>query len=254
MPNPTSKAVYSRLRALHVVVVHALSSPPPEFVEQVRQSPEESEKTQSAYLEKISSLQKSKVWNWMTDREQAFLTSDPLNLDPEEQIALSWRIEAAQVLLWALGLLDELPAYGPMAEHEIFQSVPDYSWKLIYNGPQLRSPKEILAARDTAELWHWRARTRQLSDSTPELPPEILQAGYATYDDIVRETARSAHEQNVIPELIEEDFAVEEKAYRDLEEDLADQVHSIIMERHFALNWLCGYASRNRWEETPTST
>lgn len=29
---------------------------------------------------------------------------------------------------------------------------------------------------------------------------------------------------------------------------------SIIMERHFALNWLCGMAPGNRWDETPTDT
>jgi len=26
------------------------------------------------------------------------------------------------------------------------------------------------------------------------------------------------------------------------------------MERHKALNWLCGFAPGNRWDETPTDT
>jgi hypothetical protein len=31
-------------------------------------------------------------------------------------------------------------------------------------------------------------------------------------------------------------------------------VGSITEERHFALNWLCGYAPDNDWDATPTPT
>ena len=41
---------------------------------------------------------------------------------------------------------------------------------------------------------------------------------------------------------------------RDLTEEEWREVTSIAAERHFALNWLCGYAPGNRWDATPTET
>ena len=48
------------------------------------------------------------------------------------------------------------------------------------------------------------------------------------------------------------DFPAFGKAYRNLSEDEYEQATSIAMERHLALNWLCGYDSD--WDETPTDT
>jgi hypothetical protein len=31
-------------------------------------------------------------------------------------------------------------------------------------------------------------------------------------------------------------------------------VKSVAVERHFTLNWLCGYAPGNEWDDTPTGT
>jgi hypothetical protein len=53
---------------------------------------------------------------------------------------------------------------------------------------------------------------------------------------------------------VDEDFAVGGKAYRDLSAEEFANVTSITVERHFALNWLCGRAPENRWDETPTAT
>jgi len=44
------------------------------------------------------------------------------------------------------------------------------------------------------------------------------------------------------------------KAYRDLSAHEWHEVGSIAVQRHFTLNWLCGYAPENRWDETPTDT
>ena len=44
------------------------------------------------------------------------------------------------------------------------------------------------------------------------------------------------------------------KAYRDLGPEEYAIATSIARERHFALNWLCGHAPGNRWDETPTDT
>ena len=53
-------------------------------------------------------------------------------------------------------------------------------------------------------------------------------------------------------EIADEDCAAFGKPYRELTEDEWQMTTSITVERHFALNWLCGYAPNNRWDDTPT--
>ena len=50
------------------------------------------------------------------------------------------------------------------------------------------------------------------------------------------------------------DFSVFGRPYREISGEEWSQATSIAMERHRALNWLCGYAPANRWDETPTDT
>ena len=163
-------------------------------------------------------------------------------------IDASWRTESLGVLLWALSVYDELPPYDAQ-----FEDVPENVPLLepvegFLEAISLRSTDEIARARDLAELWHWRSRTTDLQadDEFKRRNPEL------DLDEIVRETARVAGEHGEIPEPIDEDFPAFGKAYRDLSTDEYAEVTSIAMERHFALNWLCGY-SRD-WDETPTDT
>ena len=107
-----------------------------------------------------------------------------------------------------------------------------------------------------AEHWHWRSRTRQLTESGFEIDPdmeEFRKSGFKCLDDIVRFSANQADAEGLHP-TVDQDFAVNGKAYRDLQPEEWWEVRSITMERHFALNWLCGYAPGNRWDETPTET
>jgi hypothetical protein len=53
---------------------------------------------------------------------------------------------------------------------------------------------------------------------------------------------------------IEEDFPAKGKADRGLSAQESSEVRSITFERHFALNWLCGYSPGNEWDQTPTDT
>jgi hypothetical protein len=74
-----------------------------------------------------------------------------------------------------------------------------------------------------------------------------------SYDDIVRFTAKKLDEEGRM-RAIDEDFPAKGKASRELSDDEWSEVRSITMERHIALNWLCGYAPNNEWDETPTDT
>lgn len=78
--------------------------------------------------------------------------------------------------------------------------------------------------------------------------------GYKTYDDIVRVAAKRARQDGILSATVDDDFPAFGKAYRSLSADEWSCIRSITMERHFALNWLCGYAPGNNWDETPTDT
>jgi hypothetical protein len=109
------------------------------------------------------------------------------------------------VLLWALSALDEMPPYD-----ERFERLPAFVPLLAPTADfrrtaNLRSAEDIGRARDLAERWHGRARTRQLGEGDH---PRVERV------------------------------------------DLDADVTAAAVERHYALNWLCGYASD--WDSVPT--
>ncbi len=66
--------------------------------------------------------------------------------------------------------------------------------------------------------------------------------------------AEKAAEDGLFDRAIEGDFPAHGRSYAQLTADEWSAVSSIAMERHKALNWLCGYAPGNKWEDTPTDT
>lgn len=166
----------------------------------------------------------------------------------QDVVDASWRTEALGVLVWAVGRLPSLPAWDTQFDQQAV-IVP---LGLLGNSPlltesPLRPQEEIEAARDVAELWHWRARTTQLQ----QRPGVELPAGQ-TFEEIISMSARGALEAGDIAGVIDDDFPAFGKAYHALDRDEYAIATSIAQERHFALNWLCGY-SRD-WDETPTDT
>jgi hypothetical protein len=110
--------------------------------------------------------------------------------------------------------------------------------------------------RDIIETWHWRVNTRRLIEDNYKFEPDenMKKAGINKLDDIVRMTAKSANESGDIKEIIDEDFVYKGQPFRNLSSDDFQEATSIIIERHYALNWLCGYAPKNNWDNTPTDT
>lgn len=171
------------------------------------------------------------------------LVAKPLeDWSEQESSAVGWRDEAAGVLLWAISAVDELPGYDTR-----FDSIPSLVPLLAPTADfrlaaSLRPAEEIVRARDLAELWHWRSRTTQLRRD-----------GDGSESDAgVRQSAASAHAAGAIPEPIDGDFPAFGKAYRDLDDEEQANATAIALERHRALNWLCGYASD--WDNVPTDT
>ena len=151
-----------------------------------------------------------------------------------------WRGEALGTLLWALQLV-ELPAYDQPFDAEEAASV-------ALDKADLRDSEELELERDSARLWHWRARTTSLQAAGAlELPDR-----YATFDQLIAATAMRGYEQGLLPAPMRGDFRAYGKVYRHLSPEQHAEAHSIAVERHHALNWLCG--SGETWDDVPLDT
>src|SRR5690348_5666316 len=135
--------------------------------------------------------------------------------------------EARGALLWALQLAD-LPPYDQPFAPEALAARPQDG--------QLRPPDELDRERQSARLWHWRARTADLADNgAPDLPER-----FASLDQAVAAAAVRGHERGLLPQPLRGDFRAYGKIYRHLGANERAEVHSIAAERHHALAWLCG--------------
>ena len=151
-----------------------------------------------------------------------------------------WRGEALGTLLWALQLI-ELPPYDQPFD-------PEQVAAAGLEEAKLRAAEEIELERDSARLWHWRARTTGLqAPGALELPER-----YSTFDQLIAATAMRGYEQGVLPAPMRGDFRAYGKVYRHLAPEQHAEAHSIAVERHHALNWLCG--AGETWDGVPLDT
>ena len=147
-----------------------------------------------------------------------------------------WGGEALGTLLWALQLA-ELPPYDtPFTPDELTADLA---------AAELRPEEDVDAERETARLWHWRARTA-------ELDPRDLTQEYASVDQVVAAAAMRGYERGVLPQPLRGDFRAFGKIYRHLTPDELAEAHSLAAERHQALAWLCGEGAT--WEDVPLDT
>lgn len=201
-------------------------------------------------------LRKENLWEDVSPAEKQLFDCPVANLTEQQIIDASWRLEAVMVLMWALGLLKDLPSFDVRATPDVFKQMPTATFAEFVGSAQLRDEKEIERARDIAESWHWRSRTRQLQEAGRPCPVNdaMKKAGLTSFEAIVQMSAKLAVERGDLPTTIGDDYPAMGKAYRDLTADEWSVVQSITVERHFALNWLCGYAPGNEWDNTPTET
>jgi len=151
-----------------------------------------------------------------------------------------WRGEALGTLLWALQLA-ELPQYDqPFDPAEVVE--------VDTEGADLREAEEIELERESARLWHWRARTTGLQAAGGVDLPER----YATFDQLIAATAMRGYEQGLLPPPMRGDFRAYGKVYRHLEPEQHAEAHSIAVERQHALNWLAGEGES--WDDVPLDT
>lgn len=192
----------------------------------------------------------------ISEDERFFLICPASELPQEQMLAAISRIDALRMLAWAIGFRPGVPPYDALADMDLLSISDDLVSDEFLANVRLRPVAEIERARGLAELWHWRSRTRQLLETghAPPIPPGMSQLGVRNYPDLIRWTAEKALRDGNIDEVLDGDFAALGKPYRDLTNQEWSRVRRIAVERHYALNWLCGYAPDNQWDDTPTDT
>jgi hypothetical protein len=259
---PNATEVAGRLLALRCVVTHAFATPPrgalDEWFEQwtVAERKDFVQKSESRAKAYWSTVNVSPIFPHLSPWEREFANSTILTMSSQDQIDASWRAEAAQVLMWALSLITGLSAPETQASPDLLKSETLSRPVEFLASALLRPAREIDHAREVAELWHWRSRTEELIRDGRSLPSNenLIKQGIRSYHDIVRLAANAAHKRNEIHLVIASDFSVKGKAYAHLTPEEWSDVRSISVERHRALNWLCGYSPNNDWDSAPTDT
>ncbi len=159
--------------------------------------------------------------------------------DPAAASAI-WRGEALGTLLWSVELA-ELPPYD-----RPFDSAAVARADLAR--ARMREPEDVDLERQSARLWHWRARTTALQAAGEVgVPPP-----YASFDQLIAATAMRGFEQELLPAPMRGDFPAYGKVYRHLSSEQLAEAHAIAAERHHALNWLCGLGES--WDDVPLDT
>jgi len=254
---PTPVMVMRRVIILKHQIVKALATPPRNYLSDRFRDWNETDRAtvvdelNQKYSSQVESLRVNGLWKEMTRDERTYMEADVLSLEKQQIIDASWLADSAMCLIWALGYTTEIPPYDQEANPEYLNLLPREPIESLVRSATLRPKEEISHARELAELWHWRARTRELQE-TGKLPGEL--AGGQTIEEIIQATAEAAAANGDIPEVIGNDFPAFGKPYRGVSSEAWLRLRSIAQERHRALNWLCGYAPDNQWDETPTDT
>ena len=250
---PTAAEVAKRLFILKHLITYVASLPLHEILQEAVKDDSVADELR---IRQWQELKDAGLWESVSKKERAYARTPVNDLTRQQLVDASWRIEAAMVLVWALNIIEEMPYYDTDSERSLLKKIPSTDPPEFANSAVLRPRDEISRARDVAEFWHWRSRTRQLIEDGTEFPSDEKSEamGIHSFDGIVRFAAREGNRRGDLPELINDDFPAMGKAYRDLDDDEWSTVRSITMERHLALNWLSGYAPNNDWDETPTDT
>lgn len=182
------------------------------------------------------------LFGGMTPTEEELLRAARGSWDDAVVLDVSWSREALGALGWTLGWIDHMPAYdvGFGMEDVLLAFSTGYPRR---DTAYARTEGAIRAARDLAEAWHWRIRTFVLED-------ELVAQGVDP-PDVVRQVVEYQHEHAGVP-IAGRDFRAFDKPFRDLDLAQFDTVLAVTLQRHLALNWVCGLAET--WDDRASMT
>jgi hypothetical protein len=176
--------------------------------------------------------------------EEAETLVAPLGaLDPIQIDRATWEAEALVALAWALGLVESIPPYDAIADPLAALDAMPAPWDSLAQfarSAKLRPVDELATERERAEVWRWRALAEMTRrDGTPEEKRDV--------QTMLRDLAREASEADLIPPLVDGDFAVEGRPYRRVSDEDLDELAEIAFQRLRALNWTCGFG--DSWQD-----
>ncbi len=179
-----------------------------------------------------------------TPRERGLLGTRVGGLLPDLVADASWQTEALLALGWALRLVETMPPYDAAADPAALLRVVPAPWEsteAFRRGAQLRDETEIAIERERAELWHWRAEVENLLRDAAVDRSEPLAA--------IEEVGREAAATGLVPSLLDGDFPVRGRPYRDAQPAVLGELGAVAAERVLALNWLSGFGTS--WDDVP---
>lgn len=253
---PDARAVLGRAVILLEIHRKVAATPPADYLAQVMENWNDEEKSnftemmQALYIRQEEKIRNAGLWHSLTLEEQVFMRTGVLEMTARQRIDGSWLVESICCLLWALDRKEQIPPYDCETDTEPLLKGDDRAIDTVEQA-SLRPAEEITRQRDWAELWHWRCRTRKLLEE--KRIPEALPNGMSMAE-VIRMTAEKAAEDGIFPAPVGGDFPAFGMSFHEMTAEQLARVTSISQERHKALNWLCGYAPGNRWDETPTDT
>ncbi|MDQ3692386.1 MAG: DUF4272 domain-containing protein [Chloroflexota bacterium] len=184
----------------------------------------------------LSWLDEERLADFLTPPERAILNAPIGSLSPEDTAAITWGIEGAAVLAWALQSIPELAEYDEVTNAVTVIEVLPATWSRtteFRTAAMLRDEPDIAQARERAEVWHDRADLYWM-----------IQGGWEDEDDepraIVRLMADEAHAAGLIAAPIAGDFVTRGGVYHDLAPDTVETLELIAFHRLVEFNWLCG--------------
>lgn len=195
---------------------------------------------------------RSDLFDWLRDENLTELASPTElstiraqigTLDPAEAASATWATEALAPLCWALGLAPALPpAEQPIQAESLLDLIPstDSPTNEFIAGAQLIHEDEIARARESAELWHWRATVQEL----------LVIATSQDRNDLViaiLETVEEGATHGLLPPPAQGDFPVNGQPYAVAPDP--ETLGMVAEWRLRALNWLCGFG--DSWETVP---
>ncbi|NDJ51485.1 MAG: DUF4272 domain-containing protein [Chloroflexi bacterium] len=187
-----------------------------------------------------------KLYAFFSPTEHALFRKEITTWDAADLRYSSWAVESLGTVMWALEVVQTMPPYDRHFEvnplvHDIpfYKDIGEFLWNAGY-----RSDRDLRQERATSEVWHWRAEIAK-SQKIGAPPPAGL-----TYEEAIQQQAQHARQRSIIPSPIDGDFPAFQKAYGDANTAEQLQLEAIASYRHFALNWICGFAVE--WDDTPT--
>ncbi|HWD41112.1 MAG TPA: DUF4272 domain-containing protein [Fimbriimonas sp.] len=205
---PSATQVAARLLILRQVYIIGDIAPRQEMLAEMQQ-----ELSPGEFVEAVVEMQQdmTECWGALQEPEiQAELSQKEIQLrqTPADMIThrqitdAFWRIESAQVLMWCLGLMDELPPYDTPADEANLRAPVFRSHRQLMDQVKLRPLIEMEKARDLAEIWHWRSRERELDEAKGRIsePSEWLDRALRRLEEAARSCAGDRVPEACLPQ------------------------------------------------------